>query len=283
MPGGQPWPKISIVTPSYNQGKFIEETIRSVLLQGYPSVEYIIIDGGSRDHSVEVIKKYQKWLAYWVSEPDRGQSHAINKGFEKATGEIYAWLNSDDYLLKDALRNVAEAYRSSPNSGGWFGATAYVNTQGTPLGVCRPNRLDMVGLGEWGKNNVGQPACLFSKTAWHVCGPLDVDLHFGMDLDLWLKIAKKFSIMRVDNVLAVERFHSDAKTQIDRGRMYAWQVVIQIRHGFTNFAVEDITQWMNDYLQLRGKAVMTSRFIFLRPIIPIVGLVRRKVAQVLHR
>src|SRR5687767_11548136 len=92
---GSDWPRITIVTPSFNQAQFLEETIRSVLLQGYPNLEYIIIDGGSTDKSVDIIKKYEQWLAYWVSEPDRGQSDAINKGFEKATGEVFAWINSD--------------------------------------------------------------------------------------------------------------------------------------------------------------------------------------------
>ena len=97
MPNGEAWPRISIVTPSFNQGQFIEETIRSILLQGYPNLEYIIIDGGSTDESVEIIKKYEPWLTYWVSEKDRGQAHAINKGLERCTGEILAYINSDDY------------------------------------------------------------------------------------------------------------------------------------------------------------------------------------------
>lgn len=103
MPDSRPWPRISIVTPSFNQGRYIEETIRSVLLQGYPNLEYIVIDGGSSDNSVGIIKKYEPWLAYWVSEADRGQAHAINKGFQKATGEIFGWLNSDDVYCKGAL------------------------------------------------------------------------------------------------------------------------------------------------------------------------------------
>ncbi len=97
MPDGHQLPRITIVTPSYNQGQFLEATIRSVLLQGYPNLEYIIIDGGSSDNSVEIIRKYEPWLAYWVSEKDRGQAHAINKGFAHATGSIYAYLNSDDF------------------------------------------------------------------------------------------------------------------------------------------------------------------------------------------
>src|SRR5467141_2605988 len=111
LPSGRadssPWPRISIVTPSYNQGEFIEETIRSILLQGYPDLEYIVMDGGSTDGSVNIIKKYERWLAYWISENDRGQVHAINKGFSRASGVIYNWINSDDSLRPGALGFIA--------------------------------------------------------------------------------------------------------------------------------------------------------------------------------
>ncbi|HEY9599669.1 MAG TPA: glycosyltransferase family 2 protein [Cyanophyceae cyanobacterium] len=109
-PDGSEWPRISIVTPSYNQGQFLEETIRSVLLQGYPNLEYIIIDGGSTDQSVEIIKKYKPWLAYWVSEPDKGQADALNKGFAQASGYICAYLNSDDVLLNKILETIANTF-----------------------------------------------------------------------------------------------------------------------------------------------------------------------------
>jgi len=108
MLDGKPWPKISIVTPSYNQGQFIEETIRSILLQNYPNLEYIIIDGASTDNSVDIIKKYERWITYWVTEKDRGQAQAINKGIYRASGDIFNWINSDDLLLPKVLRLVAE-------------------------------------------------------------------------------------------------------------------------------------------------------------------------------
>ena len=113
MPDGNAWPRVSIVTPSLNQGQYLEETIRSVLLQGYSNLEYIIIDGGSTDGSVEIIRKYEPWLNYWVSEPDKGQSHAINKGFRRSTGEIMAYLNGDDIYYPNTLHDVATNFLKS--------------------------------------------------------------------------------------------------------------------------------------------------------------------------
>src|SRR5271166_5725136 len=103
MPNGHPWPCISIVTPSYNQGEYIEETIRSILLQGYPNVEYIIMDGGSTDGTVDTVQRYKRWLMHWESAPDLGQAHAINKGLQRCTGALFNWINSDDFLSRCAL------------------------------------------------------------------------------------------------------------------------------------------------------------------------------------
>lgn len=111
---GQAWPRVSIVTPSFNQGRYIEETIRSVLLQGYPDLEYVVMDGGSTDESLEVIERYAPWLAHWESAPDRGQAHAINKGLDRASGAIHAYLNSDDYYLPGALNSVGASFARSP-------------------------------------------------------------------------------------------------------------------------------------------------------------------------
>jgi len=129
------YPKISIITPSFNQGKYLEETIFSVLGQNYPNLEYIIIDGGSTDNSVDIIKKYENQLTYWISEPDNGQSHAINKGFMKATGGILAWLNSDDMYLPGVLDYVAKTINIE-EPGIYFGECIHMNYQDTKL-ICR--------------------------------------------------------------------------------------------------------------------------------------------------
>lgn len=277
MSDGQPWPRVTIVTPSYNQAQFVEEAIRSVLLQGYPNLEYTVIDGGSTDGSVEIIKKYEKWLTYWVSEPDRGQSHAINKGFEKASGVIYGWLNSDDYLLKDALKSVARAYLASPESGAWCGSSLYVDVNGKKTGVREPPpQLDAETIAAWNENSFAQPATFFSRRAWQQCAPLDENLHYGMDLDLWIRIAQKFTFEKVGEVLATERLHKDCKTEKDMGMMYAVQCQIQIRHGYERLAMEDIRQWMNEYMAIRGRLDRISRLPVVRLFRPIALIVWRK-------
>jgi glycosyltransferase involved in cell wall biosynthesis len=265
-----------MVTPSYNQGKFIEETIRSVLLQGYPNLEYIIIDGGSTDSSVEIIKKYEKWLTYWVSEPDRGQSHAINKGFGKASGKIYSWLNSDDYLLKNTLMNISIAYKDSPEAGGWCGGCLLVDPDNKILGVRWPPRLDLEGIADWGNNHFGQPACFFSQKVWRECGPLEEGLHYEMDFDLWLKIAKAFSIEKVNDVLAAAYIHGESKIGRGEGPFKVEQASIQIRHGYVSFAIRDIRRWMKEYDELMRKVSRISRFPLFRPIIPIARIIWKK-------
>lgn len=253
MQNGESWPKISIVTPSFNQGKFIEEAIRSVLLQGYPNLEYIIIDGGSTDSSVEIIRKYEDVLAYWISAKDCGQSHAINKGFAKASGEIFGWLNSDDYLLPGALRIIAEAYSKAPNAGGWFGSCERRTLDGALISMCHPNRLDLKGLADKRSNWIMQPACFFSAQAWSACEALDTSLSYAMDFDLWLKIAKRFKIEKIDAVLATARIHPESKTMAERGMMYAEIWTVQIRHGFEKLAIQHMADFWQRHRQLFAK------------------------------
>lgn len=231
-PPGKTWPKISIVTPSFNQGPYIEKTIRSVLLQGYPNLEYFIIDGGSTDGSVDIIKKYEPWLDYWVSEKDRGQSHAVNKGFQRATGELLGWLNSDDWYADGALFTAAAAYLDDPAVGAVYGQGHIVDKFGAVTHTPKLMPIDKQSLLEWANgSDFMQPSCLFTKKAWLDCGPLDEGLHYSLDVDLWLKIAGKYRFRKIDDLLSYSLLHQDAKTTAMRNAMFADLVVVLIRHG----------------------------------------------------
>lgn len=207
-PGGAPWPTISIITPSYNQAEYIEETIRSVLLQGYPNLEYIVIDGGSTSATLDVIRRYDPWLAHWVSEPDRGQSDAINKGFARATGDVVAWVNSDDALLPQALIRVSEAFVASPNVGLVYGDYLAVDSCGMTLMRRRSPDFDVGALATY--NWIAQG---FVRS--EVVGGAELvspDLHYLMDWHLWLRIALRSEARRTPHSLARVRFHPTAKT-----------------------------------------------------------------------
>lgn len=192
---GQPWSKISIVTPSYNQGRFIEECIRSVLLQGYPNLEYIIIDGGSTDETVDVIKKYEPWLAYWESEPDRGQSHAINKGLEKSTGELFNWHNSDDVLTPNSLATTAAVMVKYPQAGYVHGYRIIIDDKGIVRGDTKHSYGNKIAfLPElWtivSELKAGcQPGCLMNRQIVVEIGMIDENLHYVMDVDVLSRIA----------------------------------------------------------------------------------------------
>lgn len=226
------WPKISIVTPSFNQGPYLEKTIRSVLFQGYPNLEYIVIDGGSTDQSVGIIRKYEPWIDYWVSEQDRGQSHAINKGLEKASGNLLGWLNSDDYLLPEALFKLAAAYLEDPSVGAVYGQGHIVDEKGVVVYTPKLGPVAMESLLAWCfGNDFMQPSCLFTRTAWQESGSLDENLSFALDVDYWIRIASRFSFKMIPDTLSISLSHPQAKTTSMRDKSHAELALICMRYG----------------------------------------------------
>ena len=201
--------KISIITPSYNQVEFIKHTIRSVLGQDYPDLEYIIVDGGSTDGSVEIIKSYADQLAWWVSEPDGGQADAINKGFKHATGEIVAWLNSDDMYAPGAFADACAVFEANPEIGMVYGNAVSFDCEGKPLndlGIENWSLKDLVAF-----HIICQPAVFMRRVVLEQAGYLDDAYHMMLDHHLWLRIAQRTEIHHVPRIWAFARHHAAAK------------------------------------------------------------------------
>ncbi|MCU0606089.1 MAG: glycosyltransferase [Candidatus Edwardsbacteria bacterium] len=215
MPDGSPWPRITVVTPSFDQGRYIEQTIRSVLLQGYPDLEYLVIDGGSRDGTVEVIGKYAPWLAHWVSEQDEGQSHAINKGMRRATGAVAAYVNSDDYYLPGALRAAAEALGRERDAAMVYGDCDGVDEGGARTGGLPAADFDLEAMLRW-FHGIPQAAVFFRAAAARELGWFDQSLHYVMDYDLWLRLGMRYRLARLPLALAAMRTHEGSKTTSQR-------------------------------------------------------------------
>jgi glycosyltransferase involved in cell wall biosynthesis len=209
-PDGKPWPKISIVTPSFNYGPFLEETIRSVLLQNYPNLEYIIIDGGSTDNSIEIIKKYQPWLAYWVSEGDKGQADAINKGIAHCSGEIFNWINSDDYLAAGALRVVAEKFG---NNDMLAGAVRNFDEHNNSFLVQSAELSARGMIIDDGSINYHQPGSWVKLDKLMSIGCLDATFHYCFDWLMTIRYLDVFPrVLYTTDILVNFRLHSHSKT-----------------------------------------------------------------------
>ncbi len=229
-------PLISIVTPSFNQAKYLEATIQSVLEQDYPNLEYIIVDGGSTDGSIDIIRAYQDRLAWWTSETDQGQTDAINKGFARARGEISAWLNSDDTYQPGAITAAVSFLRANPDVGLVYGDVNFIDASGAVIGQFNAKQTNYRRLRRGGVY-VPQQAAFWRAALWRQVGPLDPSFYFAMDYDLWVRLARVAEIRYLPGQYwANFRLHDDAKTIAADERCWPEMLRIHQRDGGSWFS-----------------------------------------------
>jgi GT2 family glycosyltransferase len=250
-------PLISIVTPSFNQGRYLGETLDSILGQGYPSLDYIVMDGGSADQSVEVIRARQERLAFWQSQPDSGQAAAINEGFRRARGVIFGWLNSDDLHMNGALGTVAEMLAGCLDDPVvLYGGCELFRDNGSVIErrAAVPFDLNRLQIADF----LDQPSVFFTRAAWERVGPLDESLHYAFDWDWFLRAAKVCRFIRCDQVLSRYRIHSQHKT--GTGGLRRWEEMSEVvrrhspdevvRHYQYLLACPDARWWLNKRMRL---------------------------------
>jgi len=230
-------PLVSIVTPSFNQAPFLEETIRSVLEQDYPRIEYIVVDGGSADGSVDIIKRYADKLAWWVSEVDKGQTDAINKGFGRTKGEILAWLNSDDTYEPGAISAAVQYLQKNPDIGMVYADCNFIDEKGQVIGKFNAAQTDCKRLRR-GYVHIPQQTMFFRGKLWHAVGPLDPSFFFAMDYDLWTRIAARTEIIYLSGqTWANFRIHSSGKTIAADDRCWPEMLRVHYRDGGSFFSI----------------------------------------------
>jgi glycosyltransferase involved in cell wall biosynthesis len=202
-------PTVSVITPSYNQSRYLEQTLRSVLMQDYPNLEYFVIDGGSTDSSVEIIRQYERQLTGWVSEKDQGQAEAINKGFRRAGGEIIAWLNSDDLYQPGAIQKAVETFQKYPAAGLVYGNVLSIDENSKSFNLQTFKPITLVDLMSF--NIISQPAVFMRRAVLEQAGWLDLSFHLLLDHQLWLRMAQLAPLIYIPETLAAARYHAEAK------------------------------------------------------------------------
>jgi len=246
-------PLVSIITPSYNQAQFLEQTIQSVLGQDYPRIEYIVIDGGSSDGSKAILEKNGPRLSYWQSQKDKGQTDAINQGFARATGEVLAWLNSDDLLYPSAVSKAVEALKRYPQAVMVYGNCELVNGQGKLISRFPAAQTDLAKLRQ-GYVHIPQQAAFFLVEAWKQVGPLDPSFFFAMDYDLWTRLAGLGELQYIDaEPWAAFRLHGDSKSIAADDRCWPEMLKVHYRDGGKAISPIVVKYWVRKIVQpVRG-------------------------------
>lgn len=280
-------PKISIVTPSYNQGIYLEETIQSVLNQNYPNLEYIVIDGGSNDSSCEVIKKYENQLDYWISEEDEGHGHALNKGFEKSTGEIMAWINSSDKYVPWTFQVVADIFATHPHVDWIMGRPSWWNCDGLMTNISNDLTTKniynfLLGDYKW----IQQESVFWRKSLWEKSGAyIDQSYDFMVDGELWTRFFLHADIYVIDTVLGGYRLHSGA-----RSADYTYECCAEMEKAISKMlknASSTVQDYSNKFKNVKKyRAFCEENLLFKK--IPIEKIFRRLIyaqefAQVSHK
>lgn len=251
---------VSIITPSYNQAKFLEETILSVLNQDYTNIEYIIVDGNSTDGSQEIIKKYANRLSWWVSEKDQGQTDAINKGFSHAKGDILAWLNSDDTYQPGAVSEAVDFLTAHPEIGMVYGDTSFIDESGELIGRFPAAQTDYQKLRQ-GYVHIPQQATFFRSELWRQVAPLDPSFFFAMDYDLWIRLARISKLVYLPQNWANFRLHGEGKTIHADDRCWPEMLRVHRRDGGSNFSI------------------LYAKYLMRKLVAPIINIRRRKMFE----
>lgn len=230
-------PLISIVIPSYNQGQYIEETLKSIFVQDYKNYEIIVIDGNSEDQTKDIINKYKDKIYYYCSEPDNGQTEALIKGFNISRGEIFYWLCSDDQLLPGVLRLISEIFRKNKDLDFVYGDTVYLYPDKTTN--IKPRIRYHYKTMLWAFNIIAQPSCFFSKNIFLKSGGLDPKLNYSMDYDLFLRFGPKPKFIQIKKPLSLYRIHATSKTVNDVNKFlkewsYTRTKITKIPYGITH-------------------------------------------------
>ena len=236
------WPKITIVTPSYNQGQFIEETIRSIILQNYPNVEYIIMDGGSTDNTIEIIQKYKKWIDIVVSEKDKGQSDALVNGFAKSTGKILNWINSDDILCEKALFYIGKTFAENSELSFVYGKNGIMDINSELYSFVQHPK-DILTQRYLCEMPYGQQACFFTREAYMAAGGVNRDIYFSMDYELYLRMhLLGIKVKQIDDLIGNIRIHDSTKTaqyeeimHLENGNAFMTFLSSYGKHRYANF------------------------------------------------